>query len=297
MKKTEVASKKQLPQKSDEKALAKLEESAPSAFEDFPEVKLSPLGLTVEGKITQKRFMKVWEKIAGIHKASRWWLGDMLVEAELRFKDDNFYQVATDNELSVEYLRDLASLARRVKNSARTISLSQRHHRAVAKLPEPDQRRLLGEAEKGRWTSDRLRLEVDKRYPESKAEKPSKLSLEQELRAAGQLYRYKLVVDFLKPSAVFRDEMQAIIKKCGGVVTSVRGGWQEKEPGQDVSVESPAAEVDVVNESNRVDSNVAPEPDREPKPEALSEKQKQDREMLERERDEHPLLAGQQNAE
>jgi len=64
------------------------------------------------------------------------------------------------NTLSTEMVSRYASVARRVPAQNRRPSLSWSAHAAVARLPSPQQKRMLLQAEKEGWNSDQLRKKV-----------------------------------------------------------------------------------------------------------------------------------------
>jgi len=72
------------------------------------------------------------------------------------------------NTLSTEMVSRYASVARRVPAQNRRPALSWSAHAAVARLPPPQQRHLLAEAERQGWNSEELRKKVQQLVKESK---------------------------------------------------------------------------------------------------------------------------------
>ncbi len=91
-------------------------------------------------------------------RASPWWIGDMINAGEDLYGEE-FGEVCGDT-LSTEMVSRYASVARRVPAQNRRPALSWSAHAAVARLPHPQQRRLLAEAERQGWNSDELRKKV-----------------------------------------------------------------------------------------------------------------------------------------
>ena len=91
-------------------------------------------------------------------RASPWWIGDMLNAGDAFFGEA--FSQACEGLISGDQLQRYESVARRVPAENRRSSLSWSAHAAVARLPHPQQRKMLKEAEKNGWSSEVLRRKV-----------------------------------------------------------------------------------------------------------------------------------------
>ena len=181
---------------------------------------------------------KVWRKLGqglqNLHQSNRWWLGDWLNHGEDHYGEEHAQEV-DDLRLSVEQLRKLSWIARNVPPFAREHSLSLRHHEAVAKLDPAEQKALLAEAAH-KWTSDRLRAEVGRRFPTKKvrtvpkkAKTVSKKDPEPEPRPAPETRgdgacRYAIDLYFDRnPGAEFEADLRDLVGVYDGHLQEFRG--------------------------------------------------------------------------
>ncbi len=117
-----------------------------------------PANVRVEGRPPLSDWEGPLQFALWCQRASPWWIGDMINRGEDLYGEE-FGEVC-GSTLSTEMVSRYASVARRVPAQNRRSVLSWSAHAAVARLPHPEQRRLLLEAEKQGWNSDELRKKV-----------------------------------------------------------------------------------------------------------------------------------------
>jgi len=91
--------------------------------------------------------------------SSTWWLGDWLVYGRSRFPE-RYRRVVESTAFDYQTLRNYAWVANRVNPLRRRPTLSFQHHAEVAALAGPQQEEWLAQAEKNRWSRNRLRSEI-----------------------------------------------------------------------------------------------------------------------------------------
>lgn len=101
-------------------------------------------------------FEAVARFLGQFHDASKWWIADLLREAEARF-GESAYQVAQATGRSEGTLLNWIRVAERVPRSRRRGELSFTHHVLVAPLELPEQRRWLQRAVDQQFSSRELR--------------------------------------------------------------------------------------------------------------------------------------------
>ena len=101
-------------------------------------------------------FEAVARFLGQFHDASKWWIADLLREAEARF-GESAYQVAAGDGPQRAHPLNWIWVASRVPRSRRREELSFRHHVLVAPLELPEQRRWLQRAVDERLSSRELR--------------------------------------------------------------------------------------------------------------------------------------------
>lgn len=140
-------------------------------------VSISPLGLEIRGEVTFAEWKRLAPKIGSAVRSCAFVVGDWLVYGEERFGDqlllpgidpgpsrivsrEQYEAAHAATGIDEAVLANYAYVARNVPRPMRRESLSWEHHRAVAKLEEPDQSRWLEQAEKAELTSRRLRASI-----------------------------------------------------------------------------------------------------------------------------------------
>lgn len=140
-------------------------------------VRISPLGLEIRGDVSFAEWKRLAPKIGAAVRSCAFVVGDWLVYGEDRFgaqltlpgidpgpsrsvsrEQYDAARIATGIDPAI--LANYAYVARNVPREIRRECLSWEHHRAVAKLEEPDQRRWLDVAAKEELTSRRLRASI-----------------------------------------------------------------------------------------------------------------------------------------
>ncbi|QXJ26676.1 LmbU family transcriptional regulator [Actinomadura graeca] len=120
-----------------------------------------PVGLTLES------WRHIGRNLRMITDSSGWWLGDWLVYGENRFPD-RYRFVIEETALDYQTLRNYAWVARKFPACRRRDSLSLQHHAEIAALSESEQDRWLERAERGKWSTRRLRKEIRQVREEAK---------------------------------------------------------------------------------------------------------------------------------
>lgn len=90
-----------------------------------------------------------------VHDGSKFWTGDLLLEAEARWGEAG-YQVSAATQRSERTLQNWVWVCSKVAPSRRRAGLTFTHHYLVAALPPQDQRRWLDRAEAENWSSREL---------------------------------------------------------------------------------------------------------------------------------------------
>jgi hypothetical protein len=104
-------------------------------------------------------FEAVARFLGRIHDGSKWWIADLLLEAEARF-GESAYQIAAATGRSERTLANWVWVASRVPRSRRRGELSFSHHVLVAPMKYPEQRRWLQRAIDAQLSSRELRDEI-----------------------------------------------------------------------------------------------------------------------------------------
>lgn len=126
-------------------------------------ISLDHLG-AIPGGASLQDFAKSFQFAAWCQRSSPFWIGDLLVEAELRFGDEIYNELG--GSWSVEAIDRWVGVARNVPRSLRVAGLSWSHHAAVSRVPMPWKRELLLEAKAKSWTSTELRKVVSQKRGE-----------------------------------------------------------------------------------------------------------------------------------
>ncbi|MCC6352307.1 MAG: hypothetical protein IT577_00395 [Verrucomicrobiae bacterium] len=140
-------------------------------------VRVSPLGLEIRGEVTFVEWRRLAPKIGSAVRSCAFVVGDWLVYGEERFgrqlllpgidpgpsraiSREQYDAARAATGIDPAILANYAYVARNVPREIRREALSWEHHRAVAKLEEPDQERWLDVAAKDELTSRRLRASI-----------------------------------------------------------------------------------------------------------------------------------------
>ncbi len=140
-------------------------------------VRVSPLGLEIGGEVSFAEWRRLAPKIGSAVRSCAFVVGDWLVYGEDRFgaqlslpgidpgpkraiSRDQYDAARAATGIDPAILANYAYVARNVPREIRREALSWEHHRAVAKLEEPDQGRWLDVAAKEELTSRRLRASI-----------------------------------------------------------------------------------------------------------------------------------------
>jgi hypothetical protein len=110
-------------------------------------------------RLTIDAWREIGKKLSVLWDSVTWWQGDWLVYGQDRYPDR--YQRALEGSgLDYQTLRNYSWVARRFPPGRRRASLSLQHHAEVASLSEKDQDDWLDRAERGGWSRNRLRSQL-----------------------------------------------------------------------------------------------------------------------------------------
>lgn len=112
----------------------------------IPGVKFTPVGLEIPTGIDFETWQELGNQLREFRSASSWWVADWFAFGEGRFRD-RVSQALEARDASYGGAANLATVARRFPVSRRRENLSLSVHREVLALPEPEQDRILDEAE------------------------------------------------------------------------------------------------------------------------------------------------------
>lgn len=117
--------------------------TVPAVSEDYT---LSEIGLTLtDPALSYDRFETICYMLGALHEAVRFAIGDAIVQGEHLF-GESAYQAFEKFQLSEEAMKEYVRVAQRVPRSRRRKGLSWSHHRAVASLEAPEQKKWLKRA-------------------------------------------------------------------------------------------------------------------------------------------------------
>lgn len=118
---------------------------------------LSVIGLHLtDPNLTYDRYEALCVLLGRMHEAVRFAIGDAIILGERLYHEDA-HQAIEAMGLSVDARREYVRVAERVPRSIRRKDLSWSHHRAVAALPPPEQRKWLKQAAAERLSHHALR--------------------------------------------------------------------------------------------------------------------------------------------
>jgi hypothetical protein len=122
---------------------------------------LTPVSLSLASRtdLDISTFEAIARFLGRIHDGSKWWVADLLLEAEARF-GEAAYQVAEATGRSERTLANWVWVASRVPRSRRREELTFTHHVVVAPLEYPEQRRWLQRAVDEGFSSRELRVAI-----------------------------------------------------------------------------------------------------------------------------------------
>jgi|2_EtaG_2_1085320.scaffolds.fasta_scaffold126354_1 hypothetical protein len=127
-------------------------------------VQVGPLGATIEENITFEAFEEGLRNCHLLASASLWSLGDLLAYGEGRGDwGESYTQAISLAQRSYWTLTQAVRLAKAYPPGERVANISWSHHRDVAAIKDPAERRqLLEEAVKHHWSREELRAQRTK---------------------------------------------------------------------------------------------------------------------------------------
>lgn len=126
-------------------------------------VEQSARGMRFDRKMDVERFMEVGRTLAALDDAVQFWIGDFLVEAELR--GGLYEQACALFNRAPHTLINIASVCRQIEPSRRRDLLTFSHHAEVAKLDPDVQVTVLERAERERLSVRETRVLAAGRNP------------------------------------------------------------------------------------------------------------------------------------
>jgi hypothetical protein len=123
------------------------------------------LDLSSRPELDIEAFEAIARFLGRLHDGSKWWVGDLMREAEIRF-GESAYQIAVATGRSERTLQNWSWVCSKIPKSRRRAGVSFSAHYHVAALEPSEQSRWLDLAEAERWTSRELRDEIQKSQPE-----------------------------------------------------------------------------------------------------------------------------------
>lgn len=122
---------------------------------------LGKTSLTLPANLTLEEYEELAETLIGAQEATSWWIADFLAFGEIKY-GETYAQAASKFKLDALTLKNMASLARRVKPENRNPNVTFSHHRAVQTLPPEEQVAFLKRAEDEKLSFTALKEEVGK---------------------------------------------------------------------------------------------------------------------------------------
>jgi len=113
-------------------------------------------GLQIQGHLLFDQWNEIGDNLRKVESGVMWWLGDWLNYGEMEF-GEKYSQVLDQTDYSYGTLRNASWVASKVAFVIRNDKLSFSHHAQVADLPEAEQKKWLGRAEKENWSVKELR--------------------------------------------------------------------------------------------------------------------------------------------
>ncbi len=127
---------------------------------------LQPCQILIDGKPPVEDWIGPLQFAIWAQKASPWWIGDFLNLGDAHFGEA--FSQACEGLISADLLQRYESVARRVPAANRRPDLSWSMHAMVARLPIQEQPEMLELASKNGWTSEQLRVHLQKLHPRGK---------------------------------------------------------------------------------------------------------------------------------
>lgn len=124
--------------------------------------KLTATGLVPQGNPSYDEWYSCGVWLRHAEGAIGFWIGDWIRYGEKRSWGEQYSQALDETGLDYQTLRDYKYVASKVDLSLRNDKLGFHHHRAVAKLPPPEQKKFLARAAKEELSVDDLRLAIKK---------------------------------------------------------------------------------------------------------------------------------------
>ena len=120
---------------------------------------LHDTGLSPIGTPTYEQWLEVGRFIKKAVHASTLWLGDWINFGKIKY-GGKYEQALQETGLDYGTLKNAAYTARNVELSDRSDNLSYKHHELVAPLPKSQQRQLLREAERNKYSTRELQQRI-----------------------------------------------------------------------------------------------------------------------------------------
>jgi len=120
--------------------------------------------LVIDESITEEEWLQIWDSLKQVHGSLQFWIGDWICAGEKKGFLGKYI-----NGKVYDYLQEKTGLKRNTLQHYKSVvekcciriqHLSFGHHQLVTSLPEKNQKQLLQQASKNKWTVSQLREEI-----------------------------------------------------------------------------------------------------------------------------------------
>jgi hypothetical protein len=138
-----------------------LDKDTPALDLELPHgAKLCALGVVLPEELDEQQWLAIGKKLITIGRSAKWALAELAASGD---KYGDRTGVAKKLNCDVDYLYNLAYVARNVPISSRNEVLSFKHHMKVAKLSPAAQKDWLEKAAEEEWSANKLEQEIRKK--------------------------------------------------------------------------------------------------------------------------------------
>lgn len=126
----------------------------------YGRVQLTAVGLSIPDNLTEDEWYQMGLFLLRTDTSFKWWAGDFINYGENRKWGETYARLATQFEMGIKALYNIALVCRKVEFSRRRENLSFSHHQAVAALEPEQQTYFLDLSVQNGWTMRQLREAV-----------------------------------------------------------------------------------------------------------------------------------------
>ena len=127
--------------------------------------KFKSMELVIEGEHKIEKWLELGTLLTGMESSLNWWIGDWLVFGEHTY-GQKYSQAESVTKHRQDYLKACHFVSHKVPSQNRMQGLSWSHHREVAGLSVPEQKKWLNQALENEWTVSELRINMRKSIAE-----------------------------------------------------------------------------------------------------------------------------------